>query len=117
MIREVLVAVSKSSVPLTSRQVADAIGMNYERNFNKREFKYAQRLTGFVVKRQLKPEEMIVPTTLVHWMLDARWEGQCIDEVLKSFDASGITANERETQLDRIEAKLDQVLATMQPTA
>jgi hypothetical protein len=39
---EIISALTKTNTPLTSRQVAEAISMNYERNFNKREIRYAQ---------------------------------------------------------------------------
>lgn len=108
MLKQVLIAVAESPVPLTSRQVAEAIGLDYEQNFNKREMRYARKLAGFVVKRRLTTEEMVTPTHLTHWFLDDRWKGQPLDAILKAFDAAGLQSD-RESRVDRIEAIVDRI--------
>jgi len=114
MLKDVLIAVAQSSVPLTSRQVAEAIGMDYELNFNKREMRYAKKLQGFVVKRRLTPEEMTTPTHLTHWFLADQWKGQALDEIVKAFDATPQCVRENaqadlHRKLDEINRKLDEI--------
>ena len=78
-------AVAISPTPMTSRELAAAVGIDYVRNFNKREKRYARKLAGFVVRRRLTGEEMQVPTRLLHWLLDYPWRGQSPDVIVEAF--------------------------------
>ena len=49
---QLLFAVAKPAMPQTSRQIAERMDINYERNFNKREARYAKRSTDDDAHRQ-----------------------------------------------------------------
>ena len=76
--------------PITSRQLAEAVGIDYVRNFNKREKRYARRLAGFVVRRRLQADEMQAPTRLLHWLLDTPWRGMPTDAIVQAFTAGAV---------------------------
>jgi len=86
MIARVLRAIATADQPMTSREVAAAIGMNYERNFNKREKRYARKLAGIVLRRRLTADEMTIPTRLLHWQLDDRWRGCAPVDIVRAFE-------------------------------
>jgi hypothetical protein len=71
---KLLYAVAIPPMPQTSRQIAEAMGINYERNFNKREARYAKRFgRGFFIRRRLTAEEAqrwpTASTKVNHWFL------------------------------------------------
>lgn len=93
-LRLVLAAVAES-IPLTSRQVAEKVGIDYRRNFNKREARYGRRLAEFIVRRRLTPDEIAnwpadeTPShRKLHWIVADAWQGQAIDDILAAFDVS-----------------------------
>jgi hypothetical protein len=78
-----LVAIVKARKPLTSRDLADAIGIDYRKNFNKREAKYARKLEGFIVR--LKLTSASTSRRVLHWSLADQWKGHTTVEIAKAF--------------------------------
>lgn len=84
-ITRALLVIVKASAPLTSRELADAIGIDYRKNFNKREAKYARKLDGFILRR--KQVDARTSRFVLHWQLADRWWGKPLDEVIEAFKA------------------------------
>jgi hypothetical protein len=88
-------AVVHAPAPLTSRQLAEAVGIDYRRNFNKREAKYARKLAGFVVRRRLTPGEVAhwpadrpAPNArLLHWVRADAWLESSPGDIVRAFEA------------------------------
>jgi hypothetical protein len=91
---EALAAVANTDSPLTSRDLAAKVGIDYRRNFNKREARYARKLAGFVVRRRLTADEIAnwrtnwpPPRKVLYWLLADEWKGQLAIDIVRSFEA------------------------------
>jgi hypothetical protein len=91
---EALAAVANTDSPLTSRDLAAKVGIDYRRNFNKREARYARKLAGFVVRRHLTSDEIATwrtnwppPRKVLYWLLADEWKGQLAIDIVRSFEA------------------------------
>jgi hypothetical protein len=90
---KLLLAVAKPAMPQTSRQIAQRMEIHYERNFNKREARYAKRFgRGFFVRRRLTDAETKrwpnASTKVNHWFLaDERVRGCSKEVILDAYDA------------------------------
>lgn len=90
---KLLFAVAKPAMPQTSRQIAERMDINYERNFNKREARYAKRFgRGFFVRRRLTDAEAQrwphASTKVNHWFLaDERLRGQSQQALINAHEA------------------------------
>lgn len=88
---KLLLAVAKPTMPQTSRQIAERMGIHYERNFNKREARYAKRFgRGFFIRRRLTPDEALrwptAPRKVIHWFLaDESVRGQSGFAIVKAY--------------------------------
>lgn len=90
---KLLFAVAKPAMPQTSRQIAERMDINYERNFNKREARYAKRFgRGFFIRRRLTNAEAQrwphASRTVNHWFLaDERLRGESQQTLVKAYEA------------------------------
>lgn len=84
--RSPLYVLAKARTPLTSRDVAEAIGLDYRKNFNKREAKYARKLEGFIVREKLTPAP--AGRNVLRWSLADQWKGQTPIQVVKAYLAA-----------------------------
>ena len=95
-LKSALIVVATSDAPLTSRELADKIGIDYRRNFNKREARYARRLVGFVDRRRPRNDETIKwPERVNRWFLADRWLGRSADDIAAAFDAAELVRQRR----------------------
>lgn len=90
---KLLFAVAKPAIPQTSRQIAERMGINYERNFNKREARYAKRFgRGFFIRRRLTDAEAErwpnASRKVNHWFLvDERLRGKARTDLEQAYEA------------------------------
>ena len=83
-----LVAIAKAKAPLTSRQLAAAIGLDYRKNFNKREAKYARKLAPFIVREKLASTN---GRPVLHWSLADQWKRHTPAQLLRAYVAARLT--------------------------
>jgi hypothetical protein len=79
-----LYRIAQAPGPLTSREVAQAIALDYERNFNKREMRYATKLAGFITRERV-PVAGRGRRRLWHWSLANEWKGHRALDIVKAF--------------------------------
>jgi hypothetical protein len=82
-----LYRIAQATGPLTSREVAQAIALDYERNFNKREMRYAKKLAGFITRERI-PVAGRGRRRLWHWSLADAWRGQRPLDIVRAFRTS-----------------------------
>lgn len=78
-----LYRLAQAKRPLTSREVAEAIQIDYRRNFNKREARYAKKLAPFIVR--VKPTDVTNAPKVLHWSLADQWKGQRVFDIVKAY--------------------------------
>jgi hypothetical protein len=83
-----LYRIAQATRPLTSREVAEAIALNYERNFNKREMRYAKKLAPFITRERIPG--VASRRRLWHWSLANEWKGHRPLDIVKAFKDRGV---------------------------
>ena len=79
--------------------------MDYERNFNKREIRYARKLVGFVTRLPLPGGK--TARKLQHWCLDDKWK-ETPAEMLRAWQVS----QDAEREVERLR-KRAQILSQL----
>jgi hypothetical protein len=104
-IEAVLRAIASAPQPLTSRHLAEAVGINYVRNFNKREHRYAKKLAGFI-DRVKGPGPKGARQILYRALSDA-WKGHDVEAIVQAFNAPRVVALVRQPATKTPEASDD----------
>src|SRR5690606_13322686 len=89
-IHAVLRAIASAPQPLTSRELAEAVGIDYRRNFNKREHRYAKKLAGFIDREKAPGPKGA--RQILYWTLADAWKGRDVEAIVEAFNAPRVVA-------------------------